>query len=321
MKRWLSLFVLAVVLALSMPTQASAQSCSALATNMRFGSVSPISRGEFPATSTVTVTCTWPATTQLPSAQICLNVGRASPRQLLNGTNQLLFDLYSDPGHSLVWGSTSHGTTPVSFTMTKPATGTSTTQVVTMYGRISPDQPAVRTVNNADTVYTQVFFGSHTSLNVRFYPQGTGGPCSAQATGGTFGFDVGATVINNCNISATNITFTSIGLLDTALTANGAITAQCTNGNAYKITLNGGANGTLNDRKMMRSGGGATLGYELYTDTQFTTPWGDGTLGTSPATNTGTGDAQVISVYGRVPAQSTPAPGTYTDTVTATINF
>jgi len=320
MKRSLSLSVLAVVL-FSMPTEASAESCTAVATDLNFGSVSPISREAFDATSTVSVTCTWPATTQLPNVQICLNLGGTSPRHLSNGTNQLQYDLYSDPGHSVAWGSTSHGTVPISFTMIKPSTGTSTKQVVTVYGRILANQPAVRTFNNANTLYTQNFHGAHTSFNVLFYLQGGGWPCSALAATSTFGFNASATVVNNCNLSATNIAFNAVGLLDTALTANGAITAQCTNGNAYKITLNGGANGTLNARKMMRSGGGATLGYELYTDTQFTTPWGDGTLGTSPVTNTGTGDAQVISVYGRVPAQSTPAPGTYMDTVTATISF
>jgi spore coat protein U-like protein len=36
---------------------------------------------------------------------------------------------------------------------------------------------------------------------------------------------------------------------------------------------------------------------------------------------TGNGNAQVISVYGQVPAQTSPAPGTYSDTITATIVF
>ncbi|MFK0376282.1 spore coat protein U domain-containing protein [Pandoraea sp. NPDC090278] len=30
---------------------------------------------------------------------------------------------------------------------------------------------------------------------------------------------------------------------------------------------------------------------------------------------------QAIPIYARVPSQSTPAPGVYTDTVTATIQF
>ena len=39
------------------------------------------------------------------------------------------------------------------------------------------------------------------------------------------------------------------------------------------------------------------------------------------ATGSGSGNQQVITVYGQVPAQSTPAPGSYSDTITATISF
>lgn len=320
MKRMFFLFVMAIVLSLSMSSRASAQSCTAVATDLNFGTVSPISRASSAATSTVSVTCTWPAVTLVPNAQICLNLGGTSPRQLLNGTNQMQYDLYSDAGHSVSWGSTAAGTTPISFTMSKPALSTTLTQPVTVYGQISANQPTVPSVGNVSTLYTQSFSGTQTSLNVGFYLLGTGLACSTLAASGTFGFSANATVVNNCNISATNITFTPAALLNTALTASGTITAQCTNGDAYKITLDGGSNGTVGARNMLRTGG-AKIGYQLYIDQQFATPWGDGTAGTSAATGTGTGLAQVMSVYGRVPAQTTPAPGTYTDTITATISF
>ncbi|WP_082508426.1 Csu type fimbrial protein [Burkholderia sp. Leaf177] len=320
MKRMLFLFAVAIVLSFSMPGSASAQSCTAVATDLNFGSVSPISRTAFAATSTVSVTCTWPSVTLVPNAQICLNLGGTSPRQLANGTNTMQYDLYQDAGHSVIWGSTYTGTTPISFVMSKPALSTTLTQAVTVYGQISANQPTVPTAGNASTLYTQGFGGAQTSLNVGFYLLGTGLPCSTLATSGTFGFSANATVVNNCNISATNIAFTPAALLTSALTASGAITAQCTNGDAYKITLDGGVNGTVAARNMLRPGG-AKIGYQLYTDQQFATPWGDGSAGTSTVTRTGTGLAQVITVYGRVPAQTTPAPGTYTDTITATISF
>ena len=72
---------------------------------------------------------------------------------------------------------------------------------------------------------------------------------------------------------------------------------------------------------MQRAGGGGTVGYQLYVDAAHTTPWGDGTAGTSMATGGGTGNQQVVNVYGVVPAQTTPAPGNYSDTITATISF
>ena len=36
---------------------------------------------------------------------------------------------------------------------------------------------------------------------------------------------------------------------------------------------------------------------------------------------TGTAATQSIPVYGRVPAQATPPPGTYSDTVVATVTY
>jgi spore coat protein U-like protein len=36
---------------------------------------------------------------------------------------------------------------------------------------------------------------------------------------------------------------------------------------------------------------------------------------------TGNGAGQTITIFGRVPAQTTPAPGTYTDTVTVTVTY
>ncbi|WP_409528142.1 spore coat protein U domain-containing protein [Rhizobium sp.] len=38
-------------------------------------------------------------------------------------------------------------------------------------------------------------------------------------------------------------------------------------------------------------------------------------------TGTGTGSPQTLTVYGRVPAQNTPAPGTYSDTVVVTVSY
>jgi spore coat protein U-like protein len=72
---------------------------------------------------------------------------------------------------------------------------------------------------------------------------------------------------------------------------------------------------------MQRSGGGGTVSYQLFVDSAHTTAWGDGTAGTSMSTGTGTGNQQALSVYGVVPAQKTPAPGSYSDTITATISF
>ena len=110
--RRIMFLVFVVALALGVPERASAQSCAAVATAINFGSVSPISGAAVATTGSVSVTCTWPAVTLVPNAQVCLNLGGTSPRSMTNGTNQLQYDLYQDAGHSLAWGSIYSGTTP-----------------------------------------------------------------------------------------------------------------------------------------------------------------------------------------------------------------
>jgi len=48
--------------------------------------------------------------------------------------------------------------------------------------------------------------------------------------------------------------------------------------------------------------------------------WGN-TIGTNTVASTGTGAAQSFTVYGRIPSQTTPAPATYTDTITVTVTY
>jgi spore coat protein U-like protein len=115
--------------------------------------------------------------------------------------------------------------------------------------------------------------------------------------------------------------FPAAGVLSSALSATGTITAQCTNGDAFKISLNGGASNQVNARTMVLSGGNATVGYQIYSDAQHTTLWGDGSSGTSAVFGTGSGNTASFTMYGVVPAQNTPQPGNYTDSVTATISF
>ena len=316
------MFVALVVgLLFGLSNGAHAQSCSASASAISFGSVSPISQNAVSATGTVNVTCTWPAITITPNVQVCLNLGGTSPRDLVNGTNQMQYDLYQNAGHSLAWGSIYYGTTPISLTLTKPGLGTTASTSVTIYGQITANQPTVPTVGNSSTTYTQNFGGATTSINYGFYLLGAPSCASLTATQGTFAFSVAATVVNNCNISATNVSFAAAGVLSSALNATGSITAQCTNGDAYRIALNGGASGNVAARQMARSGGGGTVNYQLYVDSAHTSAWGDGTSGTAMAPGTGTGNQRALNVYGVVPAQTSPVPGSYSDTITATISF
>ena len=70
----------------------------------------------------------------------------------------------------------------------------------------------------------------------------------------------------------------------------------------------------------MTAPGGALVNYTLYSDTNRTTVWGQ-TIGTDTVSASGSGAAQSYTVYGRVPVQTTPAPGAYTDTITVTVTY
>ncbi|AOI91797.1 spore coat U domain-containing protein [Burkholderia pseudomultivorans] len=315
------LLVVALAAWCGVPRHAQAESCTAAASNVNFGSVSPITRASVAVTGAVNVTCTWSALTVTPNVLVCLNLGGTSPRSLVNGSNAMQYDLYQDAAHSVAWGSIYSGTTPLSVTLVKPALGTTASATVTFYGQITGNQPTVPTTGNSSTTYSQNFGGNTTSVNAGFYLLGAPTCASLTTSNGTFPFSATATVVNNCNISATNVSFGTASVLSGALTATGSITAQCTNGDAWKIALNGGGSGNVMARQMQRSGGGGTIGYGLYTDAARSIPWGDGTGGSSTVTGVGTGTSQVVTVYGTVPAQTTPAPGNYSDTITATISF
>ncbi len=63
-----------------------------------------------------------------------------------------------------------------------------------------------------------------------------------------------------------------------------------------------------------------TVGYQLYQNAGRTTVWGN-TPGTDTVPGTGSGASQTLTVYGRVPPQTTPPAATYNDSVTVTVNY
>ena len=66
--------------------------------------------------------------------------------------------------------------------------------------------------------------------------------------------------------------------------------------------------------------GASSVAYGLYQDSAHASPWGS-TPGANVATGTGDADVQAIPVYGLVPAQVSPAPGTYSDTIVVSVSY
>jgi spore coat protein U-like protein len=134
-------------------------------------------------------------------------------------------------------------------------------------------------------------------------------------------FGVQLVVTAECVInSATLLDFATKGVINSNIDSTSSLKIQCTDTTAYSVALDKGtsAGGTISQRKLINAG--ATINYNLYTDSPGGTLWGDGTTGV-PVSATGNGDEQTITVYGRIPPQTTAAPGTYTDTVTFIVTY
>jgi spore coat protein U-like protein len=127
----------------------------------------------------------------------------------------------------------------------------------------------------------------------------------------------------SCTISATSVNFGNYNEFNgTNLDSTGRITYRC-NATAANITigLTKGLSSTFNPRLMSK--GAEVLGYNLYRNAARTNIWGDGTSGTAVYTraNPPNNSNVNVTVYGRVPAGQDVSAGTFSDTVTAVINF
>jgi spore coat protein U-like protein len=127
-----------------------------------------------------------------------------------------------------------------------------------------------------------------------------------------------------CSISASGINFGAV--TGQATTAAGDLVLRCTGNGAqsYEIALTTGLSGTYGLRQM--GNGAERLGYNIYTEASLGTIWGDGTGGSQVVT----GKIQmqgnpvvinVVPVRARLPVQPAPGPGTYQDTIVATLRL
>jgi spore coat protein U-like protein len=107
-----------------------------------------------------------------------------------------------------------------------------------------------------------------------------------------------------------------VGLLLANTDGTSTVTVQCASGAAYQVGLDNGQHASGTTRRMQGPGGLVT--YELYRNTTRTQRWGS-TINTDTVSGTGNGANQTLTVYGRVPNQTTPSAGIYNDTITVTV--
>jgi spore coat protein U-like protein len=142
----------------------------------------------------------------------------------------------------------------------------------------------------------------------------------ARATTATGSFNVQVVITATCAIaSASALNFGTQGVLSANTDQTSTISVTCTNTTPYNIGLDKGLNGSSVTTRQMKAGS-AVINYSLFSDLGRTTNWVD-TVGTDTAAATGNGSAQAFTVYGRILPQTSPAPGTYTDTITITVTY
>jgi spore coat protein U-like protein len=149
----------------------------------------------------------------------------------------------------------------------------------------------------------------------------------AATVSGSFGVSV--TVDPTCYLSTDSLSFGTYHQGGGDLAGSTTLSLRCTRGLTFVISLDpGSAAGTSLAQRLMVNGA-HTLQYNLYTSLSHTTVWGDGTGGSATVSGTGLGTAasKAVSetVYGEVPDspanQALPPGGTYTDTITVTVNY
>jgi spore coat protein U-like protein len=300
---------------------ALAQSCSFTISTLNFGTIDLTANTPFTSTATYSASCTGTANT---TVRTCPNIDvgsggstSGSPRFLLNGASQLNFNLYQDSSYTSVWGSSlwafagSYPSPTVDVALNGSGSGSA---AQTVYGQVWPGQQTLPA-----GAYSSAFSGTQASVA---YAYSTVGTCaiigSSHATSAPF--TVTATDATNCAVNASTLNFGAVGVLRSAVDATSSVTVTCTNALPYTVAFDGGLSGASNPTQRVMSQASQSITYGLYRDSARSQPWGD-SAGTNTAAATGSGLPQTLTVYGRVPAQTTPSPGTYSDTVVVTISY
>ena len=140
------------------------------------------------------------------------------------------------------------------------------------------------------------------------------------ATTATATMPVTMTITAGCTVTATSVAFGNRSVLACATSGTGALSVTCTNTMPCNAGLDAGGGGATAAVRRMTGPASAIIDYGLFQNADSTTAFGN-TAGTNTVAGTGIGTSQAITVWGQVPAQPSPAPGSHADVVNVTIAF
>lgn len=274
------------------------------------------------ATGTLSYTCSASIGETLPSVSLCAypgtpSAGTAAQPRLASGANTLAFNLYTDAGHTAVWNQTNRLAT--AFTIPAFGLGGSTSGSFIFYGAIPNGQ------NPPPGNYAMTFAGSVLGFTVSgSCLQNTVVLLSAR-NGQSFTLSASAVVPKSCAVTATgDANLGPVAAASGAASGAASITVNCTTGTPYTIGL-APSNGSTTGLGQLTGTGTNTdrPAYQLRAGSAAGPAWGNtaavGAAGNGVA-GTGTGSAQVLTVFASVPSTSF-TPDQYRDTVTVTVNY
>jgi spore coat protein U-like protein len=281
--------VLCLALFLWRPGAAEAASCTISVAAMNLG----VYTGALSTTGTTTVTVTC---TPGFNYSILMGFGNGSgATQTVHkvtgpSANTLQYNMFRNSTRTLNWGQTPP-------TDTVNATGTGSAQTFSIYPRMPAGQSGLPGTYTDQVLIAVSGFGVYRSTT----------------------FTVTATILPSCTLTSASLSFGNYA--DIVNDASAILTVRCSNGTPYNVGLSAGtAPGATVSTRKMTGPGSALLNYNLFRNTGRTINWGN-TIGTDTQTGTGSGANQSVYIYGRLPAQQRVTPGTYADTVVATITY
>jgi len=337
--------LLAAGLLAAAPARATAV-CTAIADpTLPFGNINSNAPGATTGTLNITVNCTTAALSLLATTgvRVCVGIGAgsgggsaATSRRMVTSSADIMnFQLYNNSGHSQVTGLLPGGTPPAQeLTMTYNVpllTGGSGAQSTQLFAQIPANQIL------ASGAYSSSFSGASVVLtwawnevllgNATVPAACNGGATGSNSASAAFSFTATANVLPQCgSYVTTTMDFGNVtGSIASNIDQTATLTLTCLKNTAYQVSLDNGQNNpaATSTRRMKTIIGGNNyyLNYELYRDSARSQRWGSlqtvDTVG-----GTGTGNAQQLTVYGRVPpVTGQPAAGTYNDVVQVTITY
>lgn len=148
---------------------------------------------------------------------------------------------------------------------------------------------------------------------------------AGKAGSATANLAVTATVQSACAASANPIVFGTYTAGGGPVTGLATITVKCSPSLAFKIALGPGATAGGSIGQRLLTNGTQSLQYNLYTSSDLTNIWGDGTTGiTLSGAASSEGRSTSLTVFGEVPdsvRNQLVTPGIYSDVVTVTITY